>query len=463
MKLQIIYDVQKVFGCDTYANPNNEVLPASKSNIYLQHIYNENTTRWVGEPSIRATIEIYNANTLSKVEADSPNGILFKNGSHNKDLTFINGSIMVTDLDDTSLWSVAIAENTKYNSLNAVAFTPDLSNPVVKLYVKPTVTKKFIFFNENNVALSGKSISIKIYKDGSNVPFIDTIVTAGTYTTPVLYDGNYTYEIESDGYDKLSGVLGYNNDSVNIKFTVYIPFTKTFVYHNGKYKKYEKEWLVVSDELPPFSQFSLEGIEDLSKVPFNELEGAFELLTCSDKPGVQVNYQVDGYRNAGYIFLKGLNDLINTSDLQITSTEPTGTSISVYLFTGNITTSKVYTVAQVNAMTRQDFLSIANDQPMQIAFKMETTNPDARPSIKKISVNRKEYIVTPSIQSLWAELKYKEERKPLLYISTDNEETWALIEQDKSNNIDQQNISNFILKIEMSPGQELYAIAYSWT
>lgn len=219
-------------------------------------------------PTYKATIELYNANTLAKITT-SVSGTLLKNGVTNKTLTFTTGSLLVDNLDNTSTWSVRTSQNTNYNATTAQTFTPAYSNPTVKLYLKPTIKKTFKFFDEHGSPLSGKDIEFKLYKGDSTIPLIDTVITTSTYTTIALHDAVHSYEIKSDGYNVIEGNMPYNDLVENINFTLYIPINRSFILHNGEYKKWNASsglWEIVSSTLPNQQQFLAEGVEILSSV-----------------------------------------------------------------------------------------------------------------------------------------------------------------------------------------------------
>lgn len=119
--------------------------------------------------------------------------------------------------------------------------------------------------------------------------------------------------------------------------------------------------------------------------------------------------------------------------------------------------------AQVNGLTKADWTSIVTSRKVRFAFYLEQDKSTDTVLVDKLTVNQKEYTMTPSVSSLSVLYDLLKALEPTLYVSRDDGANWKQVDPDVLTKIsDLPSGKALRVKAVLSNGQELHGLSYSW-
>jgi len=124
--------------------------------------------------------------------------------------------------------------------------------------------------------------------------------------------------------------------------------------------------------------------------------------------------------------------------------------------------SKGFTPEQINALTAEDWESIAGNGKIRFAFYLEQESLEDVAQINSVTINYKEFIMTPAIEDL--SIFYNQIKIPVdFFVSRDDGATWKEAKVNEMTDLtDLPAGQRLKVKAVLANDQELYGISYSW-
>ncbi|RHW32010.1 discoidin domain-containing protein [Oceanobacillus profundus] len=122
-----------------------------------------------------------------------------------------------------------------------------------------------------------------------------------------------------------------------------------------------------------------------------------------------------------------------------------------------------FTLEEFNVLTKDELSAIFPNGRARFAFYLEQESLTDVVEINSLTINEKQYTMTPSVESLSVMYELLEADKPTLYVSRDDGETWTQVKDDKLTDISSQPEGNKLrVKAVLENGQEIHGLSYAW-
>ena len=122
-----------------------------------------------------------------------------------------------------------------------------------------------------------------------------------------------------------------------------------------------------------------------------------------------------------------------------------------------------FTPSQLNTLTKEELATLFPNGTARFAFYLEQEKSTDTVEIQSLTINEKQYTMTPSIENINVIYELLESEKPTYYVSRDNGQTWKEIKPDELVDLSDLPEGNQIrIKAVLQNGQELHGISYSW-
>jgi hypothetical protein len=122
-----------------------------------------------------------------------------------------------------------------------------------------------------------------------------------------------------------------------------------------------------------------------------------------------------------------------------------------------------FTPAEFNALTKEALATLFPAGKARFAFYLEQEKSTDTVQVNSLTINERQYTMTPSVESLSVLYELLQSEKPVLYVSRDDGVTWKQVQPDQLTKLDDlPNGSKLRVKAVLSNGQELHGLSYSW-
>jgi hypothetical protein len=163
-----------------------------------------------------------------------------------------------------------------------------------------------------------------------------------------------------------------------------------------------------------------------------------------------------------------LNNILSGSgDLKVIVSPDSGTSWKgkTSVDPADLTNVKAngFTPTEFNALTKEELASLFPSGTARFAFYLEQEASTEVVQVNSLTVNERQYTMTPSVDSLSVLYELLQSEKPALYVSRDDGVTWKQVQPDQLTKLDDLPAgSKLRVKAVLSNGQELHGLSYSW-
>lgn len=125
--------------------------------------------------------------------------------------------------------------------------------------------------------------------------------------------------------------------------------------------------------------------------------------------------------------------------------------------------AKGFAPAQFNALTKSELASLFPNKKARFVFYLEQEKSTDVVQVNSLSINEKQYTLTPNVESASVLYEVLKTEKPALFVSRDDGVTWKSIQADQLTKLDDLPSGKKLrVKAVLSNGQELHALSYSW-